>query len=210
MPTLVADLTPLQRMWLYENQLTRGDSRDSYEDRWTRMGTTYSDDIFRARPEPPPPQHPMRKRKYDDESCIQISPRDCARSPSSPPLEHRPRHQAHNKGPQFPYQGDKLSWQQSLDNLKVYRDHYGVRETIDLTKAVNDPSSNHFFIALHPAELQRTAEVLLESKAWALDQQAKKEEKEPEQIWGTDNRAGGATRGPRISVESVDLIGCVS
>lgn len=148
MPTLVADLTPLQRMWLYENQLTRGDSRDSYEDRWTRMGTTYSDDIFRARPEPPPPQHPMRKRKYDDESCIQISPRDCARSPSSPPLEHRPRHQAHNKGPQFPYQGDKLSWQQSLDNLKVYRDHYGVRETIDLTKAVNDPSSNHFFLLL--------------------------------------------------------------
>jgi hypothetical protein len=121
MPTLITELTPLQRMWLYENQLTGGDadSRDACEDRWSRMGSTYSTDIFRDRPEPPPPHPRMRKRKYEQEFCI--SPRLC--EDDAPP-----RHQAHGKGPKFPFRGEKLTWQQSLDNLKVYRDHYGVSE----------------------------------------------------------------------------------
>jgi hypothetical protein len=144
MPTLITELTPLQRMWLYENQLTRGDSRDSYEERWTRMGTSYSSDIFRERQqlpelEPPPPQPRMRKRRYEEEFCIHISPRHVhqrlgddddddgdeahAAAIHAPP----PRHQAHSRGPNFPFHGDKLTWQQSLENLKVYRDHYGVR-----------------------------------------------------------------------------------
>jgi hypothetical protein len=123
MPTLITELTPLQRMWLYENQLTRADadSRDACEDKWSRMGSTYSTEIFRDRPEPPPPHPRMRKRKFEQEFCIQISPRLC--DDDAPP-----RHQAHGKGPKFPYRGEKLTWQQSLDNLKVYRDHYGVRE----------------------------------------------------------------------------------
>jgi hypothetical protein len=138
MPTLITELTPLQRMWLYENQLTRGGSGDSYEERWTRMGTSYSSEIFRERQlpelEPPPPEPRMRKRRYEDEFCIHISPRhvrhrhdddeaSAAGAVHAPP----PRHQAHNRGPNFPFHGDKLTWHQSLENLKVYRDHYGVR-----------------------------------------------------------------------------------
>lgn len=106
MPTLVAEMTPLQRVWLYENQLTRG---DSYEEKWNRMPMKSSfDEIFRARPDMAP-----RKRKM--ETVVTANP-----TPT-----HR-RHQEHHKGPMFMHHGDKLTWQQSLENLTIYRDHYGV------------------------------------------------------------------------------------
>lgn len=98
MPTLVTELTPLQRMWLYENQLTRG---DSYEERWhTMRSPSFDTTIFRARNFEPTPPSAARKRKHENVP--------------------------HSKGPRFHYYGDKLTWQQSYENLKVYRDHYGV------------------------------------------------------------------------------------
>lgn len=102
MPSLVTELTPLQRMWLYENQLTRG---DSYEEKWAMQSSSFDSTVFRSRPEPLP-----RKRKVDE--------------------EEQGRHRSHNKGPRFPHHGDKLTWQQSLENLRVYRDHYGVSDLL--------------------------------------------------------------------------------
>jgi hypothetical protein len=106
MPTLVAELSSLQRIWLYENQLPRG---DSYEEKWNPPGNNNSSNfdasIFRSK------QPPDRKRKI-------LLPSDTT--------SRNVRANTNSNGPRFPYTQDKLTWRQSWENLKAYRDHYGV------------------------------------------------------------------------------------
>lgn len=112
MPTLISELTPLQSMWLYENQLTRG---DSYEEKWHRFDPAFDTTIFRSK---------AQKRKLPFEEHSVAKPR---RSLSSDE-HHRMRSQKPSShGPRFPHMGEKLTWAQSRENLKVYYDHYGVR-----------------------------------------------------------------------------------
>jgi len=64
---------------------------------------------------PPPPAHPTPK-DLDRESVIIVrSPR--LQSPDSEPRE--------KPFPNFPHKGDKLTWQESYDNLVAYKEHYG-------------------------------------------------------------------------------------
>ena len=115
MPTLISELTPLQSQWLYENQLTRG---DSYEEKWHRFDPTFDTTIFRSKPH-------KRKLPYEDDHVAKSR-----RSNSPVPVAHQQhRHMPKpvNHGPRFPHIGEKLTWAQSRGNLKVYYDHYGVR-----------------------------------------------------------------------------------
>ena len=115
MPTLISELTPLQNMWLYENQLTRG---DSYEEKWHRFDPEFDTTIFRSKPQ---------KRKllpFEDDAAVK------SRRSHSPEEHHRMRLplKPATHGPRFPHMGEKLTWAQSRENLKVYYDHYGVRD----------------------------------------------------------------------------------
>jgi hypothetical protein len=98
-------------MWLYEHQLTRG---DSYEEKWHHFDPTFDTTIFRNK---------SHKRKLPFEDYPAVKPR----RPSSP-LDHQLRAQKPTShGPRFPHNGDKLTWAESKENLTVYYNHYGVR-----------------------------------------------------------------------------------
>lgn len=146
MPTLISELTPLQSMWLYEHQLTRG---DSYEEKWHRFAGPppgYGDPdpdrrvssaapsaaapittggIFRSRPSKR--RLPFEEDEEDRGRGRPDAEYSSRRAPSPPSHSGGgggTGRSAH--GPRFPHTGEKLTWAQSRENLKVYYDHYGV------------------------------------------------------------------------------------
>lgn len=153
MPRLVDELTPLQSMWLYENQSLTRVSDDEPIDLWTAISRTNSDNgIFRDRNgqptitiEPTVQVEESRKRKreyFDDYSsqqwdfpfhrCRPVDSTDesISRWPTAGPT--RSSHDQHDWGrrPDFPHSGDKLTWEQSYENLQAYKDVFGVRSFV--------------------------------------------------------------------------------
>jgi len=128
MPSCVTELTPLQRMWLYENQLTRG---DSYEEKWNRAaGGSGSPPsplaaIFRARPDPDsgdepeatgeegeldPPPLPARYSQQSRED-IRVAARDGERGQDGNAVGEREGHHTPPSPPSPPYPDPNLHHQ---------------------------------------------------------------------------------------------------
>jgi hypothetical protein len=107
MPTLISELSPLQQTWLYDNQLTRG---DSYEEKWHRFDSAFDTTIFRSKSQKrklPFAEYPIKSRRTNsstERSMVIVT-----------------------NGPRYPHTDDKLTWMQSFENLRVYCNHYGVR-----------------------------------------------------------------------------------
>jgi hypothetical protein len=119
MPTLVSELSSHQSMWLYDNQLTRG---DSYEDKWNhRMDPTFDTTIFRNRPQ-------KRQAPYEEDFAVKARRTDFSTERTITSAAAKS-----STGPRYPHSGEKLTWAQSKENLKVYYDHYGVSAAIDRT-----------------------------------------------------------------------------
>jgi hypothetical protein len=145
---MVTELTPLQRMWLYENQLTRG-GYSSEEDitKWGKHqnqqnasyryypNTTIDTTIFRSR-EGSREGGRIKRKNHDSQEDL------------------RKRHRG--KGPRFPHYGDKLPWQQSCENLKVYRDHYGVRQTSASSTLLYTLTCIHLLVCAYIISLSHT------------------------------------------------------
>jgi hypothetical protein len=200
MPTLISELTPLQSQWLYENQLTRG---DSYEEKWHRFDPSFDTTIFRSKPH-------KRKLPYEDDHVTKSR-----RSSSPVPAAHQQQQHRHvpkpvNHGPRFPHTGEKLTWAQSRENLKVYYDHYGVRDwqlvkrcslscvgiqitlhkwSLRIGNRCNEVIPHSPLRRPSSLELQCPSKVQGQSQAWSVGEQATEKEKESCKVWRIDKGA---------------------
>jgi hypothetical protein len=147
MPSLVTDLSPMQHVWLTENQGGRGEPMDvdidmAPEPFYIEQRST----IFRLGGRPPP--FPPRIPPVEEPSPWE-APRAPSREfqgyqyslqPAAQPYPSYPRSNGHlssaenfrprpasagGRAPIFPHSGDKLTWQQSFENLQVYQQIYG-------------------------------------------------------------------------------------
>jgi hypothetical protein len=104
----------------------RGHPESSYyHSTYTYRPNTYSNN--NALPYFEPEETPNRKRQFI--------------APSSPTYNNNTDREAKPKkyNPIYPHQGDKLTWQQSYENLQIYKKTYGVRT---LLLFINDISSD--------------------------------------------------------------------
>lgn len=176
MPTLITDLSPTQRMWLFETLGTSPEEEElqsslgqaHFNENSTSTEQRRVSDSTGMNSEPPvqdpyPPPHGMSTltNSPDNRSAIfrrgQEEPRSWSPNPHDfPPYEPKlgastfawmrasfPRSSSRNSNPLgfdekppkqsasqsdelvYPHRGDKLTWQQSYENLKVYKSVVG-------------------------------------------------------------------------------------
>lgn len=108
MPTLVNELSPVQLEWLYENQMTGGNTVLK-EHASTMSGYLQSAaSVFRDRGTESESEPPQKKRRREKGASSSLCSSACDDSVI------------------FPHQGDGLTWGQHLENLRSFRKHYGV------------------------------------------------------------------------------------